>query len=175
MRRMRAAFGRLRGDERGMEAAAMIFVLPFLFILVLGLIDIGWMIKTRMVVENITRDAARHAAFDGGNYNPRTNTEGREWDDVAMRSLWNGGGCVQSGCTSAPIVDCTRITKPNGTVYRSHVVQDAGDIITCTVNYKYKPINGPLMNSPLGLGIGSMLDPFVISTSARSEVGSSGR
>lgn len=167
-----AAMRRAR-EERGVEAAAMLIVLPVLVVLVLALIDVGQIVRTRMLVENVARDTARQAAADGGNYNPRTNTTGREWSRVGYRSLYADGSCTFSACrgNQKPVIDCETITRPNGSTYRSNVAGQAGDLITCNVSYPYKPINGPLLNSPFGLGFGSLLKPFDVSASARAETG----
>lgn len=175
MRRICSALKRTRKDERGVEAAAMIFVLPVLIILVIGLIDIGWMIKTRMVVQNIAQDAVRAAAADGGNWNPRTNDQGTAWDQWALNRLWDGSHCTQSSCDRRPTVNCAQVTLVGETAPRGlQMAPRAGDLISCTVVYPYKPINEPLLNSPMGLGIGSMLKDFTITVSYRSEVGTAG-
>lgn len=161
-------------DERGMETVAMIFVIPVLVVLVLALVDVGMMFRTRMLVENIARDAVRNAAADGGNYNERTNTVGRPWDEYALDRLWNGRRCTLSACNTGkePTVDCTEMTDPDGSrLPPGNEARTAGDIITCTVYYPYKPINGALLNGPIGLGMGSLLKEFNFSVSARSETG----
>lgn len=175
MRRTGTALKRLRRDERGSEMAAAIFVLPVLFILLIGIIDVGWMIKTRMVVDNIISTTVKQAGADGGDYNPVAMRPGEAaWSTQAMRTLWDGGNCTQSHCSAAPSVFCDKVTRPNGSVYYSQRVVDAGDVITCTVNYPYSPLSGGLLNTPLGLGIGGLLHGFTITESARSEIGSSG-
>lgn len=173
---MRKVINRIRAarrDERGAEAVAMIFVIPVLVVLVLGLVDVGVMFQNRMAVENVVRDAARNAAADGGNYNKRTNSTGKQWDDVAFRTLYSGNKCQLGSCQPGkrPTVNCTKITSVSGGVYNSNTVARAGDVITCRATYPYKPINGPLLNGPLGLGIGTLLKPFTFEVSARSETG----
>src|SRR3954453_20740935 len=79
---------RTRDDERGVETAAMIFVIPVLFILIIGLVSVGMSMRTRMSVENILRDAARHAASDGGDFNSRFNS-GKAWSKRAQAQLWD--------------------------------------------------------------------------------------
>lgn len=152
-------------EERGAEALAMLIVVPFLVVLVLALIDVGNMMMTRMVVENLARDTARSAAADGGNDNPRTNMLGQPWDVHAFKQLWKNGHCVPSACIGGqkPSLTCTPT-----------IAQQAGDLITCTVNYPFKPINGDLLSGPLGLGMGHLLKPFTITVSARAETGSQG-
>ncbi len=177
MRGIVAALRGLRADERGVEIPAMIIVLPVLMVLVLGLIDVGMAVRTRIVVENITRDAVRQAAADGGNFNPRTNQDGVPRDALALRALWGDRGCQPSGCLPGqrPTIDCTLVTPAGGgPSYRSNVAQRAGDVITCTTFYPYKAINKALLDGPLGLGIGSMLRVFTVTSSARAETGANG-
>lgn len=175
VRRLAARLRRSRADERGTETIAALFVVPVVFVLILGLIEVGMMLRTRMLVENVLRDAVRRAAADGGNYNTRVNTT-KPWDTVATEALVDSrtGRCKHSKCDpgSTPKVDCTLITRPNGTTYRSQVAQNAGDLITCTVTYRYAGINEALLNTPgLGLGLGSLIKDFTVSSSARAEVG----
>jgi hypothetical protein len=163
-----------RKDESAAEAVAMIFVIPVLIILVLGLIDVGMMFRARMLVENTMRDAARGAAADGGNYNARTNTIDRPWSDWAQRRLYRDGECQIGQCKEGkvPVVRC-RNYYPGGGFYSGNTVQKAGHTITCSVDYPYKAINSDLLNSPMGLGIGTLLKEFKVEVSARAETGDS--
>lgn len=170
-----------RKDEKAAEAVAMIFVIPVLVILVLGLIDVGMMFRARMLVENIARDAVRGAAADGGVYNPRTNTTGVDWETWAEDRLYKNHKCTIGQCADGqvPTIDCNGhggstdagMETPTGGHYTGNVVNMAGDTITCVIDYPYKPINGALLNGPLGLGIGTLLKPFHIEVTARSETG----
>jgi hypothetical protein len=166
---------RRRKDERGAEAVAMIFVIPVLIVLVLALVDVGMMFRSRMLVENITRDAARNAAAEGGNFNPRTNYSGKAWDDSAFQRLYREGKCTVGNCKEGkvPSVDCTFQSTPEGSpLPKSNVVRKAGDIVTCKTYYPYKAINSELLNGPIGLGMGTLLKEFNVDVSARAETGS---
>lgn len=175
MDRMRRAIARNRDDERGVEAIAMIIVVPVLCVLIFALLDIGLMVRARVSVENINRDTVRRAAADGGNYNPKVNTSKKTWDSIALGTLWKDGKCTQSKCTAKPTVNCKQVTLVTGPVLsNSNVAYQAGDLITCKIHYPYKPINGALLNGPLGFGFGKMLGPFDIVTSARAETGTRG-
>lgn len=174
MNRMRSLISRNRDDERGVEAVAMLIVIPVLCVLIFALIDIGMMIRTRVAVENVARDTVRRAASDGGNFNPRTNPYGKAWDTIALDTLYKSGKCTQSKCTSKPTVNCRRVTPPTGAAYTSNTVRKSGDLLTCTVTYPYKPINGALLNSKMGLGFGKMLGPFTVTMTARAETGTQG-
>lgn len=175
MNTMRRVIARNRDDERGVEAVAMLIVIPVLMVLIFALLDIGLMVRARVAVENVGRDTVRRAAADGGNYNPKVNTSKMKWDWIAMGTLYKDGKCTQSNCTSKPSVSCKTVTLRTGTVLtNSDVAYEAGDLITCKIHYPYKPINSALLNGPLGLGFGKMLGPFDIETSARAETGTKG-
>lgn len=169
-----------RREERGAETVAMLFVIPVMVILVFALLDVGMMFRNRMLVENVARDAVRGAAADGGVLTTRTS--GIDWEQYARDRLVDGNGkCVIGQCDANEpvIVDCSGNDRPNeagmrtpsGAWYQGNQVRLAGDTITCVVEYPYKPINGPLLNSPMGLGMGSLLKDFKVSVTARSETG----
>lgn len=162
-------------DERGMETVAMLFVIPVMVVLVMALLDVGMMFRARMLVENVYRDAARGAAADGGNMNERTNTMGyKAWDTWGLEQMWDGNKCLIAACKPdepPPTISCTKLTAPNGTVMSGQVAPTAGYLITCEGDYPYKPINGALLNGPLGLGFGKLLKDFHVEVSARAETG----
>ena len=161
-------------DERGVETVAMLFVIPVMVVLVLALIDVGMMFRARMLVENVYRDAARGAAADGGNYNPRTNITGETWDQWGYKRLYDGSKCRIAACKpgQAPTIDCSIVTGPDGVPYANReVAPQAGYLITCGGHYPYKPINSALLDGPLGLGFGKLLKEFDVSVSARAETG----
>ena len=152
-----------RDDETGVEAASLIFVVPLLVVFILGLLDYGLMIQTRLGVTSVVRNAARAAAYDGGNYNPRLNRTGAGRDTLANRDLVSSSVCTLGHCLAGQL---PRI------VCAPAIVRSAGDPVSCTVTYPYKPINGPLLDSPIfGLGIGSLLHPFTVTSVARAETG----
>lgn len=162
-------------DERGAETVAMLFVIPVLIVLVLALIDVGMMFRARMLVENVYRDAARGAAADGGNMNPRTNTMGDvAWDQWGYTRLYDGSKCRIAACkpdAGPPTIDCQTLTSPSNAEFRGNVAPQAGWLITCSGHYPYKPINSALLNGPLGLGFGRLLKEFDVEVSARAETG----
>ena len=173
----RAFFGHRKRDERGAEFAAALFVFPVLFILIIGCIEIGFYVQTRMRVENVLRDAARTVAADGGDNNPRTNRDGRSISDVATRAMRTGSRCRLSQCDGTlPVVNCENVTRANGVTYHEPIVKFSGETVTCKLDgkYPYKPLAATLMEGPLGLGIGQMLVDFDASESARSETGTDG-
>lgn len=176
-----------RREESGVETVAMIIVIPFLVVLIFALIDVGRMFQTRMSVDNIARDTVRRVAADGGDMNPHTNTLHKSWTVQAQGQLTTASGkCKLSLCQPGkkPIIDCRYVTRPGGTpptpssytgYERSETVPAAGWTVSCVVIYPYRGINQTLLNAPvLGMGMGTLIKPFVIVESARSETGCSG-
>jgi TadE-like protein len=173
----RAFFAHRKHDERGSaEFAAALMVVPVMFVLIIGCVEIGFYVQTRMRVENIARDAARQVANDGGNYNVRTTrTLGHEIDDLALDTLLTGDRCKLSHCgDDLATIRCNEVAPATGNTYWSNEVLNAGDTVTCQVEYDYKPLSGNLMTGPLGLGIGNILKPFTVRESARAETGTAG-
>jgi TadE-like protein len=159
---------RVRGAQRnedGSEMVAMIFVLPFLLVLVFALFDVGIMFSSRFYATNVVRDATRNVAIYGGNtplYGPMRGT-GETFEDIAEKRLWKDGHCVIGGCTARPVVNCTPETVP-----------EAGQLVQCTVTYYYRGINTGFLSSSYGMGFGDSLDGFTIKSEAYAEVGANG-
>jgi|GEM_PF-6769056 len=180
----RAFFAHRKHDERGSaEFATALMVLPVLFILIVGSVEMGFYVQTRMRVENIAREAARQVAAGGGNQNERTAASAAEIDDLAYTAMVTGGKCKLSQCAAdpskgymqpLPTIDCTKVTPVTGPSYRNNKVKLAGSTVTCVVRYPYKGLSGGLMDGTLGLGIGGIMKPFEVSESARAETGTDG-
>src|SRR6185436_9713704 len=161
----RAFFSHRGRDERGAEFAAALFVFPVLFILIIGCIEIGFYVQTRMRVENVLRDAARSVAADGGDWNHRTG-DGTPISLRATDALNDGTHCKLSQCDSSeplPSVKCNYITRSSGVEYQQDFVNFSGETVTCKLmrgsavgRYPYRPLAAALMEGPLGLGIGNI-------------------
>ena len=147
-------------DESAVEAITMTLMVPFLIVLVLGLLNVGFYMRTRLLVDNVLTQSARAAAFDGGNYNPRLNTTGKSRSQIAYSLLYTTGrGCRLSPCRpGTPVVTCTP------------TLARIGENITCHVVYPYKAISQALFDQPvLGLGLGKIFRTINITVTARSE------
>lgn len=159
-------------DERGVESVAIIFVIPMLAVLIFGLVDIGFMFNNRMLYANALRDGVRSAAADGGLLNPRTtDTPGISWTTKIRNSVYAGGTCKFGKCTSAPTITCRETTSAGVAVADPNVADRAGNLLTCDMRVPYKPINGGLLNSGMGLGLGGIVEPFTVTATARFETG----
>jgi len=74
---------RTRGDERGSVIIEFALVAPLLLMIVMGVIDFGWMIDRNNMVNNVSRDAARVASLDGS-YQQVSDTVTNELDSVGI-------------------------------------------------------------------------------------------
>jgi Flp pilus assembly protein TadG len=174
MRRFRNKSG---SNERGAEAAAMIIVLPVLIVLILSLIDIGLMFRTRIVIQNEVNGAVRAMAAEGGNLNPRATADNIAWSTKLRNRIANTNNtCRISTCVAGQLVtvDCNDIISPTGALRTADNTTNAnGEYVRCTVRYPYRAINQRLLSSPLGLGMGRVTQPFTVQITARSEVNAS--
>lgn len=80
---------KLRNRDDGASLVEFAFVLPFLLLLVLGVIEFGWLLGLNNDVRHGAREGARFAAVNGG-----TNTEIENYICNAMEPL--GGSGIQT-------------------------------------------------------------------------------
>lgn len=146
-----------------------LFVFPIIFVLLLGTVSVGMYFSTRGAVTAIARDAAQAMAAYGEDCPVPDVIPGKAkcFSEQAEQRLWAAGKCTLSSCDSRPRVTCS--TADGGPVVRY-----VGEVVTCTVDYPYRGINRTLLNSPMGLGIGSLLKPYTVEGSSIAEVGADG-
>jgi hypothetical protein len=91
---MNSVAGRLK-SERGAELIEFALIFPILLLVVVGIIDFGFLFQRYEVLTNATREGARMAVLP--NYTQA---------DVQARvcGYLNVGGVPNSGCTSNPVV-----------------------------------------------------------------------
>ncbi len=174
---MRATLRRLlrtNRSEDGVDAIATMLVLPFMVAFIFGIVSIGHTFSVRAQVEDVVRNAARGAAADGGNNNPRTNA-GTAWSTIATNQLWAGSACKFSKCSQKPVVTCTTIVSAaTGTAYTAQVARQPGDLITCKATYYHQGLARGYLNSVMGLGFGSLIKSFTVQATASAETGAQG-
>lgn len=156
--------------ERGAaEIVQTLFMLPLSIILILAMIDFGFFFSARTTVQNITRDAARQVAMNGG---VDTRLSNYDVEKALSRGIYDSKSksCSYVGCTGPPQkVDCYVIGT--GGKHVSQATQ-AGQDVACEVSYKYAPIsffnNGILFSK----GKGNVFSKtYTIVEHARSETG----
>ena len=120
---------RRRGrDQRGAAAVEFALVTPLLLMLVLGIIDFGWMIMKSNLVNNATRDAVRVASL-AGTY--------AEIDDTLDAELTSAGIELADvtkviSCTNTPGTSCDGTEASYGSNATS------GSTVTVTVTYTHE-------------------------------------
>lgn len=132
-------------SENGVsEAATVIFVLPVIVALVFVMLEAGFNMRSRTIVDNITQDIVRNVALDGGDMNPRTNVQGKSWSQIGLERL--NSACSQNvlRCSGTPTFSCTPAVAAN-----------IGDVVSCTATVSYATVS-PLSTStgkfdPIGL------------------------
>jgi len=122
-------------EENGSDVVVTLFMIPFVIGLVFSLIDVSSYFQTRSEVQNAARDGARQVALYGGSSKGITlNTSGKDVSTTVMARIYANGGCIPSGCTTAPRVTCgpNKATSLNADAY-------------CTINYNYRSFGGALV------------------------------
>lgn len=157
-----------RGESGVAEATAFILIIPLITSLLFVLIDVGFNLRYRLMVDNVTQDAVRGAALDGGNNWPRTNTLSIGWGQDLQNRLYkicsstyptNPGRCP-AGSAGAPVGSCSpkiaTLTTPD---------------VTCTSTFHYYRIS-PLSTNPVtSLGFHTMFtNPIVVTLTSRAAV-----
>lgn len=104
MAQVNSAVGRLK-SERGAELIEFALIFPILLLVVVGIIDFGFLFQRYEVLTNATREGARMAVLP--NYTDA---------DVQARvcAYLNAGGVPNSGCTTNPVVTVSNTTIPVG-------------------------------------------------------------
>jgi hypothetical protein len=130
----------LKGEGGLSEAATAIFVLPFIVTTVFLLVETGFNMRSRTVLDYIVTDTVRGVALDGGNLNPRTNSIGMAWSAkglIAMRDACTTGAMR---CASTPSVSDLTCTPQQ--------VLAMTEMVSCSGRITYKIVS-PLSSSPI--------------------------
>jgi len=131
-----------RRRQRGQSLVEMAFVLPIFLVLVMGVIDFSWGLKSWIQVTNGAREAARYGAVNCATANASADLTGDgafDLDDVKQRAIDSATGL---GLTTADVDvdDCT----PGA----------SGESVVVSIDYDYElvtPLGG--MMSMFGGGI----------------------
>lgn len=129
--------------QRGAQAVEFALVLPFFLVLLLLIIDFGFLTYDKAVITNASREAARVG----------TVLTGSPWTTTAVASvacnyaknslITTSSGTHTSTCsgTADPVI---AVANPNG-----HVPPQFGDPIRVTVNYTYRGLLTSFMSTTL--------------------------
>lgn len=143
MKLMRKLLNRTKSERGLSEAATAIIVLPIILGALFVMLDVGFYMRSKAMLDIVVQDTLRGVALDGGNNNPRTNIIGEPWSTKGLRNLNEACDSGTLRCDpAAPIVlTCT----PNQSLR-------VGDNVSCEATVSYRVIS-PLSEGPLGLGL----------------------
>lgn len=151
---MRNYFRWLR-EERGLsEAATAIFVLPLIVAALFVIVETGFNIRTRAVMDHIVQDTTRMAALDGGNFNPTTNTIGMTWQAKGQQLLAKACADKSMRCATTPTMVC----------YPAGYALNVGEDVYCTATVKYKVISGLSTSTMFSFGFSGLYTSTITST-----------
>lgn len=155
----------LTGDRGMGEAATAIVVLPFMIALVFVLLETGFNLRYRGMVDNVVQDTVRGISQDGADYWAATNTvpvgyaNWSSYGQARLNDLCNGN----TRCTQPPTLYC----EPGAPA------ASPGAPVFCIATFYYKPIAGFTTNNPVfNLGFGRLWDrPITTRIDSRTVVG----
>lgn len=158
--------GKRKAEEGLSEAATAIIVLPILLVTLFVMLDVGFNMRSRAMLDIIVQDTVRGVALDGGNMNPRTNSNGVSWSERGYQLLAEActNGTIRcEGGTSNISFNCTPT-----------MASQVGDVVSCRGEFTYDVIS-PLSQGTFGLGLQSLYDdPVVVTVQSRSSTGTAG-
>lgn len=154
-------------DERGLsEAATAIIVLPIILGALFVMLDVGFYMRTRSMLDTIVQDTVRGVALDGGYNNPRT--------IVIAEDSWiiKGENSLRRACDSGSL-RCDQ-SMPIDLTCAPNVARNVGETVWCEATISYRVIS-PLSEGPLGLGLqGLYAEPITVRVEASAAVGTEG-
>jgi prepilin-type N-terminal cleavage/methylation domain-containing protein len=163
---------RLWGNkEAGMsEIAAALFVVPFIAFLIFALIEAGFNMRMRTIVDNATSDTVRSIAQDGGLYWARTSplgvvTPDRTWETIGQEDL--AKICETSGrCdpNTPPTMTCTVDDSVSIDGYAVQVARTAGATVSCVATLTYNPVSPLSSNEVTSVGFSKFFESKISST-----------
>lgn len=179
-----------RNGETGLaEVAGAIVVIPLIFALIFTLIEVGWYLRYRAMVDQVTRSAAMMVAMDGADtqqpWSPLAgaspaawSTSWSAWGTEQLRKICHnipaqttsGGavtGAIPGGlgkrCEAMPSMTCTPTALPT----------NAGARVECRAEFAYRPITSMARNTIFNMGFGSLFDRnMTITVESVTSVGS---
>lgn len=135
----------LKREEGISEATTAIFVLPLIVALIFLVVEAGFNIRTRVMIDNIVQDTTRSAALEGGWNNPRATSlpAGKTWASVGTERL-------QEACRTGTIRSKTACGSLSIVCITPAVANFAGDAVTCRLgrSITYATLS-PLSTNPL--------------------------
>ncbi len=176
MKRLRSWLIREEGVS---EAATAIFVLPIIVALIFLLVETGFNIRTRTIIDNTLQDTTRSVAHDGGYNNPRSTTLPASYTaGVGSQTGWAKVGSMrlQADCTAGLIRSVNACNTLTVTCTPA-IAATAGSTVSCSLGspITYKTLS-PLSTNPLfSFGFGPLFTtPISETITSVAALGASG-
>jgi Flp pilus assembly protein TadG len=136
MARSRCASLRRREDDRGASAVEFALVVPFLLLIIFGIIAFGMMLSFRQTMSQAATEGARAGALSSGASSTARGTDAKNAASSALGALKVGGVALACGSSN---VTCTYAEAPcsNDTTHTCS---------TLTVSYPYRA--HPMLSLP---------------------------
>jgi hypothetical protein len=153
-------------EEKGLsEAATAIFILPVILGSLFVMLDVGFYMRSKAMLDVVVQDTVRGVALDGGNNNTRTNIIGEPWAQKGLRNLNNA--CESGTLRCDPAAPITLTCGPNQAA-------NVGAEVWCEGTVTYRVIS-PLSEGPLGLGLQGLYEaPITVRVVASAATGLNG-
>lgn len=165
----------LKREDGVSEAATTIFVMPIIMALIFLLVETGFNIRTRTVLDSIVQDTVRSVSLDGGYNNPRASALSTSYTNLGgTNSGWAKVGTerLQQACDddAVRISNCASITI----ICSPRIAANVGQEVSCSLSTgaKYKTLS-PLSTNPLfSFGFGPLFEtPISLTIKSRSALG----
>jgi Flp pilus assembly protein TadG len=119
--------GRAR-NQRGAAAVEFALIAPLLLVLVMGIIDFGWMLMKANLVNNASRDAARVASLSGTYADIDSSVDA----ELASAGIAAADATVVITCTNTSGTNC----ENNAVSYDTNAA--SGSRVTVTITYTHR-------------------------------------
>jgi Flp pilus assembly protein TadG len=152
-------------NERGVSEAVMaIIILPIITSMLFVLVEAGFNMRSRAVMDSVVQDVVRGISLDGGVNNPRTNTLGHDWQTEGLNRLKAACTTGSIRCKTVPTIVCSPTVAAN-----------VGDAVTCSAQVTYKVISPLSVNPLFSLGFqGVFTSPLKVTITSVAATGSNG-
>ena len=118
---------KLKKSEKGQSLVEFVLILPILLMLILGVLEYGWMLNAKVTVNSAAREGARTRAALG--YSSAYNTS---YNTAATNAI------LEALDTS----NITLVVSPNSPKYAIDSDTEGGNRVTVTISTKVDPLIG---------------------------------
>lgn len=177
----------MRREDGMSEITAAIFVLPFIAFLIFVLVDVGFNLRYRTLVDNITQNTTSALANDGAQYWARTTVlptgpDGERYDPSTFTWEQYGTDRLQALCGTNRCTDPSKarmVCTVQGGISDGALARDVAPTkntpVECTSYFPYRPVSPLSNNDATSVGFkGFLTSPIESTVEALTTVGAQG-